>query len=124
MRNPLKPCWVFIVDDDIAVRNALANLLESAGLSVDVFGSAEEFLHSSAAHDRSCLILDVQLPFMSGLELQRRLSSNRNSAPIIFVTAHVDDVLRARALREGAVGFFYKPINSDALLSAVHSALE
>jgi FixJ family two-component response regulator len=124
MQNLPEPCWVSVVDDEIAVRSALGNLLESAGLRVEVFGSAEEFMDSGGAYKRSCLILDVQLPVMSGLELQRQLSHNRNSPPIIFVTGHVDDQVRAQALREGAVGFFYKPFNSDALLSAVHSALK
>jgi FixJ family two-component response regulator len=124
MQRLPNPCLVFVVDDDVAVRNALGNLLESAGLSVEAFGSAEEFMDSGVVCDKSCLILDVQLPSMSGMELQKWLSHRKNSAPIIFVTAHVDDDVRVRALREGAVGFFFKPLDSDALLTAVHSALK
>jgi two-component system response regulator FixJ len=119
-----EPYLVSIVDDDKAVRDALGNLLESVGLQVEAFASAEEFVNSSNVNHRSCLILDVQLPRMSGLELQQRLSNKSDSVPIIFITAHANEELRNRALQEGAVSFLYKPFSSEDLLSAVHSTLK
>ena len=119
-----EPYLVSIVDDDKAVRDALGNLLESVGLQVEAFASAEEFVNLSSVSHRSCLILDVQLPRMSGLELQQRLSNKSDSVPIIFITAHANEELRNRALQEGAVSFLYKPFSSEDLLSAVHSTLK
>ena len=119
-----EPYLVSIVDDDKAVRDALGNLLESVGLQVEAFASAEEFVNFSNVNRRSCLILDVQLPRMSGLELQQRLSNKSDSVPIIFITAHANEELRNRALQEGAVSFLYKPFSSEDLLSAVHSTLK
>ena len=123
-QTALEPYRILVVDDDKAVRDALGNLLESVGLEVESFGSAEEFVSSCPTMLRSCLILDVQLPQMSGLDLQRQLSKTNNLVPIIFITAHSDDTARERALRDGALGFFNKPFNSEDLLSAVHSALK
>ena len=119
-----EPYLVTIVDDDKAVRDALGNLLESVGLQVEAFASAEEFVNSSNVNHRACLILDVQLPRMSGLELQRRLSNKSDSVPIIFITAHASEKLRNRALQEGAVSFLYKPFSREDLLSTVHSTLK
>ncbi|MFZ1031347.1 MAG: response regulator [Candidatus Acidiferrales bacterium] len=114
---------VTIVDDDQAVRDALSNLLESVGMRVEAFTSAEDFVNSRGLSKRTCLILDIQLPGMSGLELQRQLAAGKNLIPIIFITAHGEDGIREQALHDGAVGFFYKPFSSEALLNTVHSAM-
>ncbi len=119
-----KPYVVSVVDDDKAVRDALGNLLESVGLSVEPFASAEEFVKSDDVNNRACLILDVQLPRMSGLELQHHLSAKSGNLPIIFITAHANDEVRSQALQAGAVSFLYKPFSSEDLLSAVHSTLK
>jgi len=119
-----KPYVVSVVDDDKAVRDALGNLLESVGLSVEPFASAEEFVKSDDVNNRACLILDVQLPRMSGLELQHHLSAKSRNLPIIFITAHANDEVRSQALQAGAVSFLYKPFSSEDLLSAVHSTLK
>jgi FixJ family two-component response regulator len=119
-----KPHVVSIVDDDKAVRDALGNLLESVGLRAEAFASAEEFVNSNNVKNRSCLILDVQLPRMSGLELQRHLYNKSDFIPIIFITGHANDEVRSRALQDGAVSFLYKPFSSEDLLSAVHSTLK
>jgi FixJ family two-component response regulator len=122
-QNAPEGCVVSVVQDEEAVRNALGNLLESVGLSVQTFSSAEQYVDSARSSERSCLILDIHLPLRNGRELERRLSDGENPVPIIFITAHTDDTLRGKALRAGAVGFFRKPFNSEALLQAVHSAL-
>jgi len=119
-----KPYVVSVVDDDKAVRDALGNLLESVGLDVEPFASAEEFVESDDVNNRACLILDVQLPRMSGLELQHHLSAKSRNLPIIFITAHANDEVRSQALQAGAVSFLYKPFSSEDLLSAVHSTLK
>ena len=123
-RTRSKPFLVSIVDDDEAIRNALGNLFESVGLNVETFASAEQFMDFPEANERSCLVLDVQLPRMSGLELQSELSGNANAVPIIFMTAHFDERVRERALEAGAVAFLQKPFNSEALLDAVYSVLK
>jgi FixJ family two-component response regulator len=115
---------VTIVDDDQSVRDALSNLLESAGMRVDAFASAEDFVNSGRANKGTCLILDIQLPGMSGLELQHQLATGKNSIPIIFVTAHGEDRLREQVLQDGAVGFFCKPFSSEALLNTVNSVMK
>lgn len=114
---------VGIVDDDQAVRDALCNLLASVGLDATAFSSAEELIESSQSRKLDCLILDVKLPGMSGPDLQRRLTEDRNVVPVIFITANSDKGLRERALQDGAAGFFYKPIHSDALLEALRTTL-
>jgi FixJ family two-component response regulator len=114
---------ISIVDDDESVREALKSLLESVGYSTKVFASAEEFLRSNNHQETQCLILDIRMPGMSGLELQRRLVAAGFRIPIIFITAHADEEGRAPALREGAVAFLRKPFSEEALLSAVQSAL-
>jgi len=111
------------VDDDDSVREALRSLLESVGYSTEVFASAEEFLRSRNHRETQCLILDIRMPGMSGLELQRRLVAAGSQIPIIFVTAHADEEGGTPALREGAVAFLRKPFTEEALLTAVQSAL-
>jgi FixJ family two-component response regulator len=113
-----------IIDDDESVRTALQSLFRSLGFQVEVSASAEDFWHSAQVHDPACLILDVRMPGMDGLELQRRLAAAARRVPIIFITAHLDDHTRAQALRAGAVDFLPKPFSEKALLDAVHSALE
>ena len=115
---------VSIVDDDDSVREAINSLLRSVGLRADVFGSAEEFLTSDAVKDTACLILDVRMPGMSGLELQSRLAGTDYKIPIIFITAHASDrEARVRALRAGALDFLYKPFTEEVLLKHVYAAL-
>ena len=115
---------VSIVDDDESVREAIKSLLRSVGLGADTFASADEFLHSDYRHNAACLILDVQMPGMSGLELQQQLASADCRIPIIFITAHASDkAARTRALQSGAVDFLCKPFSEDALLNDVYAAL-
>ena len=115
---------ISIVDDDESVREAIKSLLRSVGFGADVFASAEEFLNSDYQHNAACLILDVRMPGMGGLELQQRLASADCRIPIIFITAHASDKeARARALQSGAVDFLYKPFSEEALLSDVYAAL-
>ena len=115
---------VTIVDDDPAVRNSLRNLLESFGLRVRAFSSAEDFVTYRRASDGTCLILDIQLPGMNGLELQHHLSNRRTPISIIFITAHGEDNVREQALLDGAAAFLSKPVSSKELLDAVHSLLK
>jgi FixJ family two-component response regulator len=116
--------WVAIVDDDELMRGALQGLLREAGLPSRVFASAEEFLHSGAQHESSCLIADIRMPGMSGLDLQARLNAEQIRIPIIFMTAHGDERVRTQALRSGAVGFLAKPFDDDVLLETVRAALK
>jgi FixJ family two-component response regulator len=113
-----------IVDDDDALRNSLDNLLRSVGFRVQGFASAEAFLQAQHAPETACLILDVRLPGMNGLELQRQLVAAHWAMPIIFVTAYADDDVRARALAAGAVAFLYKPCREEDLLHAIEAALK
>jgi FixJ family two-component response regulator len=115
---------VAIVDDDQSVQSALQDLIESDGLSGLCFGSAEQFLDSEARHTAACLIADIRMPGMSGLELQTKLKAQKSSIPIIFVTAHGDAEMRIHALREGAVEFLTKPVNDAVLLEIIHAALK
>jgi FixJ family two-component response regulator len=115
---------VSIVDDDESVREAIKSLLRSVGLRANVFASAEEFLKSGVLKDTACLILDVRMRGMSGLDLQARLAAAHHKIPIIFMTAHVSDKeARTRALQAGAVDFLYKPFNEEVLLNHVYAAL-
>ncbi|HEX8139568.1 MAG TPA: response regulator [Pyrinomonadaceae bacterium] len=115
---------VSVVDDDESVREAIRSLLRSVGLSADVFASAEDFLNSGHLHETACLILDVRMPGMGGLELQQQLASDNRRIPIIFITAHAsDEEARSRALRLGAIDFLFKPFSEDALLNDVYAAL-
>ena len=114
---------ISIVDDDDALRNSLDNLMRSVGFRAQGFPSAEAFLSSNQVHDTACLILDVRLPGMNGLELQRKIVAENWRLPIIFITSHADDDARARALEAGAVAFLYKPCREEDLLNAIDAAL-
>ena len=115
---------VAIVDDDNSMRCALQGLLESVELPAQSFASAEEFLKSGQHHQIACLIADIRMPGMSGLELQAKLNNERCRIPIIFITAHGDEKMRMQALRAGAVEFMAKPFDDEALLESVRAALE
>jgi FixJ family two-component response regulator len=115
---------VAIVDDDDSIRTALQGLLKSAELPAQSFASAEEFLKSGQHRQIACLIADIRMPGMSGLELQARLNAEHCRIPIIFITAHGDEKMRMQALRAGAVEFMAKPFNDEALLESVRAALE
>jgi len=115
---------VFVVDDDPSVRRAIKLLLESIGLEVELFGSAQEFLPSGSTKGPSCLILDVRLPGVSGLDFQRQLNEAKINIPIIFISAHGDVPMTVRAMKAGAVEFLTKPFRDQDLLDAVQSALE
>jgi FixJ family two-component response regulator len=115
---------VAIVDDDDLMRNALQGLLKAVGLPAQAFGSAEDFLQSGQQHHIACLIADIRMPGMSGLELQAKLNAEHCCIPIIFITAHGDAKMRMQALRAGAVEFLAKPFDDEALLESVHAALE
>jgi FixJ family two-component response regulator len=115
---------VAIVDDDESVQSALQDLIESEGLSTLCFGSAEQFLDSGARHQAACLIADIRMPGISGLELQAKLKAERCRIPIIFITAHGDAGMRIQAMREGAVEFLSKPFDDAVLLEIVHAAIE
>jgi FixJ family two-component response regulator len=113
-----------VVDDDESVRDALSSLIRSAGYRCIVFPSAEAFLDSPDMHNTNCTVLDNRMPGLSGLELQLRLREMNYPVPIIFVTAHADDLVRIQALQQGAVAFLGKPCSEDALLEAIRSAIE
>ena len=115
---------VTIVDDDESVQRALRDLIESEGLTTICFGSAEQFLDSEARNKAACLIADIRMPGMSGLELQAKLKAERCRIPIIFITAHGDAEMRLHALREGAVEFLSKPFDDEVLLQTVNAALD
>jgi len=114
---------IAIVDDDDSLRNSLDDLLRSVGFRSHGFSSAEAFLRSQHVHETACLILDVRLPGMNGLDLQRQIVAANWRIPIIFVTAYADDDARARALAAGAVAFLYKPCREEDLLNAIEAAL-
>lgn len=115
---------VAIVDDDDLMRSALQGMLKSVGLRSQAFASAEEFLNSGQQHQTACLIADIRMPGMSGLELQARLNAEHCRIPTIFITAHGDTKMRMQALRAGAVEFLAKPFDDEALLGSVRAALE
>ena len=115
---------VSIVDDDVSVRRSTRRLLRCSGFRVEAFASAEEFLDSESARNTACLILDLRMPGMNGLELQRRLSQNGHRVPIIFLSAQASEEDERSALNAGAVKFLRKPISKEALLSAIREALK
>src|SRR5467141_880076 len=115
---------IAIVDDDNSVQSALQDLIESEGLSTLCFGSAEQFLDSGVQHKAACLIADIRMPGISGLELQAKLKVERCRIPIIFITAHGDGKMRIQAMRDGAVEFLTKPFDNAVLLETVHTAVE
>jgi FixJ family two-component response regulator len=119
-----KANMVAIVDDDDLMRTALQGLLKSAGLVAQAFVSAEEFLRSGHQYDTACLITDIRMPGMSGLELQAQLNADHCRIPTIFITAHGDAKMRMQAMRAGAVEFLAKPFDDEALLESVRAAME
>ena len=114
---------VSIVDDDESVRESLPDLLRELGFAVQAFSSAEEFLASDCVSQTRCLILDIAMPGMTGLDLQRELTRRREDIPIVFITAHKDETIRPRVLGAGAVECLFKPFSDTALLEAVNAAL-
>jgi FixJ family two-component response regulator len=114
---------VAIVDDDDLIRSALQGLLKAVGLPARAFASAEEFLTSGQQHQAACLIADIRMSGMSGLELQAKLNAENCKIPTIFITAHGDARMRMQALRAGAVEFLAKPFDNQALLESVRAAL-
>jgi len=120
MKEPL----VTIVDDDVSVRRSTRRLLRCCGLRAEVFSSAEDFLESGLAEETTCLLLDVRMPKMDGLELQRQLGETRQLIPIIFLSARASEEEERRALRAGAANFLRKPVSKDALLRAISAVLE
>jgi RNA polymerase sigma factor (sigma-70 family) len=115
---------VFVVDDDPSVRRAIKRLIGSVGLQVELFGSAQEFLHCKRPDAPSCLVLDIRLPRISGLDFQRQLAEAKIHLPIIFITGHGDVPMTVRAMKAGAVEFLTKPFRDQDLLDAVQFALE
>ena len=115
---------ISIVDDDDSVRQALKSLIDSVGFRAGVFASGEEFLNSPDVTQTNCLITDVRMPGMSGLELQERLNAAHSGIPIVFISAHEDKEAQARGLRAGAIAFLQKPFSEDSLLGAITSCLD
>jgi FixJ family two-component response regulator len=124
MKSVHSPQLIAIVDDDQSVQSALKDLMESAGLSAQCFGSAEEFLGSDRRDKAACLVADVRMPGMSGLELQAKLKADESSIPIIFISAHGDARMKMQAMAAGAVEFLSKPFDDEVLLNKVRAALE
>ena len=114
---------VSVVDDDESVRESLPDLLREFGFAVEAFASAEAFLVSECIGQTQCLLLDIAMPGMSGLELQRELTRRRHAIPIVFITAHGDETDRPRLLAQGAVACLFKPFSEAALLEALHAAM-
>ena len=115
---------IAIIDDDEAMQDSLRDLIEAAGLEARCFGSAEEFLESDLHRKAACLILDVRMPKMSGLQLQAKLKEEESNVPIIFITAHGDARMRIQAMRDGAVEFLAKPFDHQLLLKRVRAAFD
>jgi FixJ family two-component response regulator len=126
MKSPVNPPGpiVFVVEDDESVREALSSLIRSVGLRAQMFPSAQEFLRHRRPEAAACLVLDVRLPGLSGLELQRELAGGDNSIPIIFITGHGDIPMSVRAMKAGAVEFLTKPFRDQDLLDAIQQAIE
>ena len=118
------PSLLAILDDDKSVQSALRDLIESEGMSTVCFDSAEQFLHSGAGHKAACLIADIRMPGMSGIELQAKLKAERCRIPIIFITGRGDIPLAVSAMKEGASDFFTKPVDGTSLLNSVERALQ
>jgi FixJ family two-component response regulator len=115
---------VFVVDDDVSVRESLEALIREAGWQPETFASAEEFLAYPRVPGPSCLVLDVTLPDLDGLDLQQRIAADRTDMPIIFITGHGDVPITVRAMKAGAVEFLTKPFGDDVLLDAIRDAIE
>ena len=120
--SPVTPI-VFVVDDDVSVRESVEELIRYAGYQAETFSSAREFLNRPRARVPSCLVLDVSLPDLNGLELQERIAAERIDMPIIFITGHGDVPMTVKAMKAGAIEFLTKPLGRDALLSAIKNAL-
>jgi len=118
-----RPSLIAVVEDDPSVRVAVQGVLKSAGFSVESFASAEEFLASGQQYDSACIITDLQMPGMSGLELQERLNEDGSQLPIIFISAFGDEQVRTRALKAGALDFLGKPFDDDVLIELVRTAV-
>src|ERR1700677_1965377 len=123
LEKPVEPL-VFVVDDDASMREALSSLIRSAGLRVSTFSSAKEYLLQEPPKVPACLVLDVRLPGMSGLELQRELTAASKAIPIIFITGHGDIPMSVRAMKAGAVEFLAKPFRDKDLLDAIKQAIK
>lgn len=115
---------VFVIDDDLSMRESLKNLIRSVGLRAEAFGSADEFLGSKRLHGPGCLVLDVRMPGMSGLDLQKRMVEAGTDIPIIFLTGHADIPMSVQAMKAGAAEFLTKPVREQDLLDAIQQALE
>ena len=122
--EPADSPLVAVVDDDEPFRRSVERLVRTAGFRVETFGSAEDFLESSDLDRTACVILDVKLPGMNGFDLQRRLITRPRPMPIVFVSAHEDAVMRANALRAGAIAFLKKPFDDSMLLEALDRSIE
>ena len=123
-KNKTKEPLVSIVDDDPSVRSSTRRLLRSSGMRAEVFASAEEFLQSGHMTETGCLLLDMSMPGINGLELQRRLAETNHTIPIVFLSARANEEEERRALRAGAANFLRKPVSKEALLRAISTALE
>lgn len=123
-RNTIERSLVTVVDDDESVRESLPDLLGELGFASRTFSSAEGFLSSDCVDETKCLILDVAMPGITGLDLQEEMRRRGQAIPIIFITAKRDEAIRARALKQGAVKFLYKPFSDTALLDALNTALQ
>ena len=121
---PINRPTVFVVDDDALVRTAIQGMLKAVGLYAETFGTPKQFLESKRLTGPSCLVLDVRLPGISGLDLQRELAKAGIQIPIIFITGHGDIPMSVRAMKSGAVEFLAKPFRNQDLLDAIHEALE
>jgi FixJ family two-component response regulator len=124
MSQPAGAATVFIIDDDPLVRTSIASLLKSVGLRSEIFGTTQEFLGRNRPEGHSCLVLDVRLPGMNGLEFQRALAEKGDPIPIIFITGHGDIPMTVKAMKSGAVEFLTKPFDDQALLDAIYQALD
>ena len=124
MNTVHEPNLVVVVDDEEAVRRAVSRLLRAAGLTVESFASAEDLLKSGQVNATGCLIADIRMPGMSGLDLLAELNARHCPVPAILITAHGDENLRLQAMRLGAVKFLAKPIDGETLLASVHTALQ
>jgi FixJ family two-component response regulator len=124
MNQPAESPTVFIIDDDPQVRASIAGLLKSEGLRSETFGTAQEFLDRQRPDGHSCLVLDVRLPGMNGLDFQRALAEKGVPIPIVFITGHGDIPMTVRAMKSGAVEFLTKPFDDQALLAAIYQALD
>lgn len=122
LMSPTKPI-VFVVDDDISVRESLAGVVQYAGWQVETFASAEEFLAHPPVHAPSCLLLDISLPNLNGLDLQERIAIDRTDMPIIFITGHSDIPMTVRAMKAGAVEYLMKPLHPESLVVSIENAL-